>query len=296
MEASLSTTYAEGRCNLCKHYVNLTETELCFLLPTFIKLGIDKDKINGACIRHGNNKDLLIRYFLKGDEKNCIFFEKGFYFEKLNSECPHCKKGNLVLRRPKVDLKTRIMFGCERYPACNYIGNIIKLSTCCKFCGSPLELHSGDIMRVSCPKCKRPLNIPVSFNIWPTLSRPEGGCIHSMSSVDCNLCDQSRSEKRSLLEIELPMLAQYMKEHPMTSENKPRDIHEILMEFEENYDVIADISEGRFGMNDVEKHKYHIEDAEAINPDEVIQVLENHSVPEEEDFDYYNEEFGDGDE
>ena len=64
--------------------------------------------------------------------------------------CPTCHQGEIVERRSK---KGRAFFGCERYPACDFVSWNRPVATTCPKCGSPYMVETGRKGQVRCPAC-----------------------------------------------------------------------------------------------------------------------------------------------
>jgi hypothetical protein len=80
------------------------------------------------------------------------------------------------------------------------------LKTLCRYCNVPLVLSGGDLLKASCPQCKRSLVLAVSIKTWPGLTKPEGGCVHFTDDDNCESCNTSRTLRKSLIDLELPTL------------------------------------------------------------------------------------------
>ena len=64
--------------------------------------------------------------------------------------CPTCHEGEVVERRSK---KGRTFFGCERYPACDFVSWNKPVDTPCPRCGSPFMTEVGRKGMLKCPAC-----------------------------------------------------------------------------------------------------------------------------------------------
>jgi DNA topoisomerase-1 len=69
---------------------------------------------------------------------------------RIGVPCPTCHQGEIVERRSK---KGRTFFGCERYPACDFVSWNKPVATPCPRCGSPYMLEAGRKGQVKCPAC-----------------------------------------------------------------------------------------------------------------------------------------------
>ncbi|HLS09504.1 type I DNA topoisomerase [Lentibacillus sp.] len=71
--------------------------------------------------------------------------------KKIGVTCPKCKKGDVVERKSK---KNRKFFGCDRYPACDFVSWDKPVSRPCPKCGSLLvEKRTKKETRVQCTNC-----------------------------------------------------------------------------------------------------------------------------------------------
>jgi DNA topoisomerase-1 len=70
--------------------------------------------------------------------------------QRIGVECPTCHEGEIVERRSK---KGRAFFGCERYPACDFVSWNKPVATPCPRCGSPYMVEAGRKGQVRCPAC-----------------------------------------------------------------------------------------------------------------------------------------------
>jgi DNA topoisomerase-1 len=71
--------------------------------------------------------------------------------QRIGVECPTCHEGEVVERRSK---KGRAFFGCERYPACDFVSWNKPVPTPCPRCGSPFMVEAGRKGgQVRCPSC-----------------------------------------------------------------------------------------------------------------------------------------------
>jgi DNA topoisomerase-1 len=64
--------------------------------------------------------------------------------------CPTCGEGEVVERRSK---KGRTFFGCERYPACDFVSWNKPVEQPCPNCGNPYLVEAGRRGQLKCPSC-----------------------------------------------------------------------------------------------------------------------------------------------
>ncbi len=70
--------------------------------------------------------------------------------QRIGVACPTCHEGEIVERRSK---KGRAFFGCERYPACDFVAWNKPVATPCPRCGSPYMVEAGRKGQIKCPAC-----------------------------------------------------------------------------------------------------------------------------------------------
>jgi DNA topoisomerase-1 len=70
--------------------------------------------------------------------------------QRVGVVCPQCGEGEIVERRSK---KGRAFFGCERYPACDFVSWNRPVAMPCPQCGSPYMVETGRRGQVRCPTC-----------------------------------------------------------------------------------------------------------------------------------------------
>ena len=70
--------------------------------------------------------------------------------QRIGVECPTCHEGEIVERRSK---KGRAFYGCERYPACDFVSWNKPVAQSCNRCGSPYMVEAGRRGSVRCPAC-----------------------------------------------------------------------------------------------------------------------------------------------
>lgn len=69
---------------------------------------------------------------------------------KTGVTCPTCGEGEVVERRSK---KGRTFFGCERYPACDFVSWNKPVARPCRSCGNAYLVEAGRRGQVKCPAC-----------------------------------------------------------------------------------------------------------------------------------------------
>ena len=69
---------------------------------------------------------------------------------RVGVRCPTCGEGEIVERRSK---KGRTFFGCERYPACDFVSWNKPINRVCPRCGNAYLVESGRRGQDKCPAC-----------------------------------------------------------------------------------------------------------------------------------------------
>ena len=69
---------------------------------------------------------------------------------RIGVRCPTCGEGEVVERRSK---KGRTFFGCERYPACDFVSWNKPVEHVCPRCGNGYLVESGRRGQDKCPVC-----------------------------------------------------------------------------------------------------------------------------------------------
>src|SRR5215217_2361185 len=69
---------------------------------------------------------------------------------RIGVRCPTCGEGEIVERRSK---KGRTFFGCERYPACDFVSWNKPVDRVCPRCGNAYLVESGRRGQDKCPAC-----------------------------------------------------------------------------------------------------------------------------------------------
>jgi DNA topoisomerase-1 len=70
--------------------------------------------------------------------------------ERIGVQCPQCKQGEIVEKRSK---KGRTFYGCERYPACDFVAWNKPVNATCPRCGSHM-VEAGRKGQIRCPNCQ----------------------------------------------------------------------------------------------------------------------------------------------
>jgi DNA topoisomerase-1 len=70
--------------------------------------------------------------------------------QRIGMQCPTCREGEIVERRSK---KGRTFFGCERYPACDFVSWNKPVDRICPSCGNPYLVEAGRRGQDKCPAC-----------------------------------------------------------------------------------------------------------------------------------------------
>lgn len=193
-------------CYSCIHFFPLTKIEKKELM---LYAGSGKNDVaicKGVCMGADLYPNQLIQRVIVGAVSGCSAFHYGYCYEFLPILCPECNIGTIVISHFVINRVPEIIFWCDDYPKCKAIFNTIELNRKCRFCGSPLKLSCGDILQVSCSGCGRVVMLPVSMNIYPALAMPGGGCVHTGDFRYCKSCNASRQQRKSLIELEFPLL------------------------------------------------------------------------------------------
>jgi DNA topoisomerase-1 len=70
--------------------------------------------------------------------------------QRIGVPCPTCGQGEVVERRSK---KGRTFYGCERYPACDFVSWNKPVDRPCSICGHPYLVEAGRRGQEKCPNC-----------------------------------------------------------------------------------------------------------------------------------------------
>ena len=197
--------YPQSNCRTCLNYIRFTLSEKKNVEPKLAKIWPYIKSVEGMCTHPPTSEPIIVDYIF-GDEGNCEIYERGFYREKIGIPCPECRKGELAISHLTINAELTILIGCNRYPECGYSTRHVQLKSLCRFCHVPLVLSTGEILRCSCPQCRRGVDIPGTLRIWPHFSKPDQGCMHLPEKLNCATCKQSRNQRISLMDIEMPML------------------------------------------------------------------------------------------
>ena len=172
----------------------------------------------GACTHSSRDRPLVISRYLDRPVGNCAYWREGHFREPVGTSCPRCGDGDVVVIRPAWQKRTYTLIGCSLYPSCRFATTHLPLQTLCRFCGVSLVLGAGERLICYCPKCKRAATIPLTLAGWPHLFRAGTTCPHGLRWDKCKLCERSRTERRSVVELELPSVVEH--------ELEARQIHE----------------------------------------------------------------------
>jgi DNA topoisomerase-1 len=71
--------------------------------------------------------------------------------ERIGVKCPTCKEGDVVQKRSK---KGRTFYGCDRYPACDFVAWNKPVNATCPRCGSYM-VEAGRKGQIRCPHCQQ---------------------------------------------------------------------------------------------------------------------------------------------
>jgi DNA topoisomerase-1 len=69
--------------------------------------------------------------------------------ERIGVNCPTCKQGEVVEKRSR---RGRTFYGCDRYPACDFVSWNKPVDATCPRCGSYM-MQAGRKGQISCPQC-----------------------------------------------------------------------------------------------------------------------------------------------
>jgi ssDNA-binding Zn-finger/Zn-ribbon topoisomerase 1 len=271
-----------GKCEICANFVRLTMAEKKTpLIQTIISSPQypQGEELTGVCCHSLQSPLLLFNTLIFNDQYHCELYTKGFYKESLGIPCPECGKGSLTISRPMIKGNPVIIIGCSNYPACKFSKKQVQLDVPCRTCGTKLMLSAGKILRIFCPKCLRPLSIPVTIRIWPALSKPQGGCAHFNDNTICLHCGESRHERKSLLEIES---AELLKRSYKQAEQLKKSFR-----VRQTLKDIADIPDERTYREYLDGGKYI--DHELYIPDELMDDPDY--LEDVEDYNDYSDEF-----
>jgi ssDNA-binding Zn-finger/Zn-ribbon topoisomerase 1 len=163
----------------------------------------------GACTHSSRDRPLVISRYLDRPVGNCAHWRGGHLSEPVGASCPRCGEGDVVVIRPARQKQTYTLIGCSLYPSCRFATTHLPLQTLCRFCGVPLVLGAGERLICYCPECERTATIPLTLAGWPHLFRKSSTCPHGLQWDKCELCERSRTERRSVVELELPTVVEH---------------------------------------------------------------------------------------
>lgn len=200
-------------CKDCSNFYRITSEEKTEISKLLRKHREKFKSCLGVCLCKEYKSNSLIKIILFKEDISCIFFKPGYPIENLEIQCPKCKIGNLVVSRNNSwNNSCPISFACNRTQHCSYSTNQAELNLKCRFCGSKLFITSGRIITLSCPKCGKPVKLPITPRIYPRIAYPRGGCSHKQTMIYCQTCDESRRFRKSLLELEIDSLESLLSE------------------------------------------------------------------------------------
>ncbi len=190
-------------CFHCTHYFALTNTEIAELRRLYGTYAHFIDGVKGVCLDTTVFPKQIIQRFIFNPNSYCPAHDYGYSMENLHMKCPSCHDGEICVSRPFINDSRVLIIGCSRYPECRYSTKQLVLNVTCRFCRSRLVLTGGDILRCTCQGCGKSVSLPVAFKTYPGLALPNGGCVHTEHDLNCEMCRTSRSERKSLLVLEM---------------------------------------------------------------------------------------------
>ena len=202
----------EETCQTCQFFVKLTEKEKRYLSKFDYYLlknyALSMDEFIGVCLGHQKRyPNFLLQGLILDNEFSCTHYMKGCYSEILcDLSLSYGLDDILIIRYQNENNETEIKFCCDRNGECNSNCSLITLNIPCRFCGAPLIIKGGNILKCFCTNCGISIDIPISMRFWPGLVLPKGGCVHNEHKTHCEFCDKSRLTKTNLLNIEIPIL------------------------------------------------------------------------------------------
>lgn len=195
------------KCFDCLFFLSFTPSEQEHYNAKLAEQGA-RGRFFGACTYQGSGPGYIINRYLKYPIKDCPYYKRGYFQEVTGIRCPVCQKGEMVIKRPRKDDQTFIIISCSRYPSCKYSTRNLQLQTLCRYCNVPLTLSCTEQLICSCPTCNRQGSVPLTIASRPHLFKIGNNCLHNSPSETCKICNQSRNDRHSLLDIELSKVAQ----------------------------------------------------------------------------------------
>lgn len=195
------------KCFDCIFFLSFTPSERDYYTAKLAEQGT-AGHFFGACTYQGSGPGFIINRYLNYPIKDCPYYKRGYFQEVIGSSCPSCQKGGMVIKRPRKDDQTFIIMSCSRYPHCKYTTKQLQLQVPCRYCDVPLTLTCTDQLICSCPTCHRQGPVPLTIASRPHLFKKGNKCLHDSPSETCPICNQSRSQRHNLLDLEFSKVAQ----------------------------------------------------------------------------------------
>ena len=197
-------------CVECKHFARLTENEREYLGERYIDLSLDFQNVLGFCLRkERKSHNLFFQKIVTNDTKFiCYAFSKGSYCEPLKIQTKLNSYFQFYVSRESIGDENQIRIQAMDQGEIIATINSLVLEQKCRYCGSSLKLSGGSILEIGCETCERKVAIPVTLSIWPVLYTFSSQCVHGAEFNQCNTCQLSIRERKSLLDIELPQLVE----------------------------------------------------------------------------------------
>lgn len=152
MEEALDEIAEEGRdwVEVLRGFYTPFASQLSTAEATMQRSEVQAQPIGEACPQCGH--DLVLRFGRFGKFIACSNYPECRYTRplvaKMGVACPKCREGELVERRSK---KGRTFYGCDRYPACDFVVWQRPLTTPCPDCGGLLTQAGKE--RARCTVC-----------------------------------------------------------------------------------------------------------------------------------------------
>jgi len=190
-------------CFNCRFLISFTPPEAEDFRARLAEESLPGDFFGACAHRVPTAPPFIIHRYLDHPVHDCYYWECGYFQDALGLRCPQCKQGEAVVVSPAKNKQTYTLIGCSRYPDCRFATRFLPLDTKCRFCGVRIMLACGDQLVCYCPECKRGSGVPLTVGSWPQLVRSGETCPHHLPWAECDSCQRSFTEKRSLVDIEL---------------------------------------------------------------------------------------------